>query len=100
MPVQPPTTSQPIAFEDALRELDEVVAALEAGQVSLEDSLALLERGMALAQQCDQTLAGAEATLEQLVATSSGELELQRLAWGEDDDGDDDGDDEASDDDD
>ena len=86
MPVQPPTPSQPLAFEDALRELDEVVAALEAGQVSLQDSLALLERGMTLAQQCDQTLAGAEATLEQLVATSSGELELQRIAWGQDDD--------------
>lgn len=85
MPVQSSTSSSPLVFEDALRELDEVVAALEAGQVSLEDSLALLQRGMTLAQQCDQTLASAEATLEQLVATSSGELELQRLAYEEDD---------------
>lgn len=83
MPVQ--STDSPLAFEDALRELDAVVAALEAGQVSLEESLGLLQRGMALAEQCDQTLASAEATLEQLVATSSGELELQRLAYEDDD---------------
>lgn len=84
MPLQPSTQSPPLAFEDALRELDEVVAALEAGQVSLEESLGLLQRGMTLAEQCDQTLARAEATLEQLVATSSGELETQRIAWDDD----------------
>ncbi len=72
-----------LSFEDALRELDSVVAQLEAGRISLEESLQLLQRGVALADLCDETLSKAEATLEQLVATDDGELVAQRLSWGD-----------------
>jgi exodeoxyribonuclease VII small subunit len=73
-----------LPFEDALRELAEVVDLLEAGQISLEESLRLVERGVALADVCDQTLSRAEATLEQLVPNEDGELVAHRLSWGDD----------------
>jgi exodeoxyribonuclease VII small subunit len=73
-----------LSFEDALRELDSVVEQLEAGRISLQDSLKLLERGVALADSCDMTLAQAEATIEQLVASEEGELVAHRLAYADD----------------
>jgi exodeoxyribonuclease VII small subunit len=79
-----------LSFEEALRELDEIVDVLEAGNIPLEQSLELLQRGMALAAQCDSTLSRAEATLEQLVATSDGELVTQRVAWNDEDENDED----------
>jgi exodeoxyribonuclease VII small subunit len=90
-------TQSDLSFEEALRELDEIVGVLEAGNIPLEQSLGLLQRGMALAAQCDSTLSRAEATLEQLVATADGELVTQRVAWDDDEDdedGNDDGDEE------
>jgi exodeoxyribonuclease VII small subunit len=75
-----------MSFEESLRELDTVVSALEAGQISLEESLRLLQRGLSLADACDATLSKAEATLEQLVATSGGELTTQRIDWDDDED--------------
>ena len=75
-----------MSFEESLRELDTVVSALEAGQISLEESLQLLQRGLSLADACDATLSKAEATLEQLVATSGGELVTQRIEWDDDED--------------
>lgn len=75
-----------LSFEEALRELEEVVGALETGQVPLEQSITLLQRGMALADICDGTLARAEATLEQLIATADGELTTEALAYDDDED--------------
>lgn len=68
-----------LSFEEALRELEEVVNALETGNVPLEQSIALLRRGLALADGCDATLSQAELTLEQLLATPDGELITERL---------------------
>lgn len=75
-----------LSFEDALGELHSVVEQLEAGKISLEESLRLLERGVALADSCDTTLLQAEATIDQLVATTDGELVAQRLKYADDDD--------------
>ncbi len=90
MPSKSELHTADLSFEQALRELDEVVSALEAGQISLEDSLRLLQRGLSLADTCDETLSKAEATLEQLVASSGGELTTQRIEWDDDEDEDDD----------
>jgi exodeoxyribonuclease VII small subunit len=84
MPSKTKTPPVDMSFEEALRELDTVVSALEAGQISLEESLQLLQRGLSLADSCDATLTKAEATLEQLVATSGGELVTQRIEWDDD----------------
>ena len=59
-------------FEAAMRELDEVVKAMESGELTLEQSLARFERGVALVKQCQSTLTTAELRIEQLSA--DGEL--------------------------
>ena len=60
-PAPPDTTS---SFETALRELDEVVQRLEGGNLSLEESLALYERGVTLAAACHLRLQQAERRIE------------------------------------
>ena len=56
--------SEKPAYEDARDELIEVVRKLEAGGVSLEESLALWERGEALAKICQTWLDGARKRLD------------------------------------
>lgn len=52
-----------LSYEQAREELVAVVARLEAGGVSLEESLALWERGEALADRCESWLEGAKVRL-------------------------------------
>lgn len=53
-----------LSYEQARDELVKVVGALEQGGVSLEESLALWERGEALATRCEEWLLGAKARLD------------------------------------
>jgi exodeoxyribonuclease VII small subunit len=53
-----------LSYEQARDELIQVVAELEQGAASLEDSLALWERGEALAKRCEEWLIGAKARLD------------------------------------
>lgn len=55
-------------YEEARDELVKVVAELEQGSVTLEASLALWERGEALASQCETWLTGARKRLDEAVA--------------------------------
>ena len=59
-PDEQPTTT----YEQAREELADVVRRLEAGGLTLEESLALWERGEALATRCEQWLSGARARVE------------------------------------
>ena len=68
-----------LSFEEALRELEETVAALENGGVPLEKSLDLLKRGLALSDRCEQVLGEAELTIEQLTINDEGELISQAV---------------------
>jgi exodeoxyribonuclease VII small subunit len=52
-----------LSYEEARDELDKVVTTLESGQATLEQSLALWERGEELAKICQQWLDGAKAKL-------------------------------------
>jgi exodeoxyribonuclease VII small subunit len=61
-----------LTFEAALKELEGIVARLEQGQVDLEDSIALYERGQALKAHCESKLKSAEGRLEKLVQNSAG----------------------------
>jgi len=56
-----------MSFEAALRELESIVSKLEQGQVDLDDSIALYERGHALKAHCEQKLKSAERRLERIV---------------------------------
>ncbi len=69
-------TEKPIAemtFEEALAALEQVVSQLEGGQVPLEQSIALYERGDALKKHCDAKLGEAELKVEKIVAGGDGD---------------------------
>ena len=59
-------------FEEALRDLEEIVSRLETGDLSLEESLALFEQGQKLARTCSRQLEAATLRVEQL--TGDGEI--------------------------
>ncbi len=61
-----------MSFEAALQELETIVAQLEAGDLTLEQSLALFERGQLLAKRCHARLDEASLRVEQL--TADGEI--------------------------
>jgi exodeoxyribonuclease VII small subunit len=56
----------PATFEDAQRELEGILAELEAGRASLEDAIALWERGDELYRYCVGKLDSAEGKIEEL----------------------------------
>jgi exodeoxyribonuclease VII small subunit len=59
-------------FERALSELEELVQRLESGDLALEESLRLFERGVQLTRRCQSALAQAEQRVEQLLAGPEG----------------------------
>jgi len=71
-----PSDSTPASFEQALIELQQIVSALEAGTLGLEDSLKQFERGSSLLRRCYGLLESAEQRIEVLTCRSA-EGELQ-----------------------
>ncbi len=69
--------SQDRPFEAIYRELEETVQRLESGDLSLEESLALFERGAALAEQCNAVLDNAELRVRQLLARPDGTVSAE-----------------------
>ena len=65
--------TEELAFEAAFTQLEEIVGKLEAGDLSLDDALALFERGQRLATLCGTKLDEAELVVQKLSA--SGALE-------------------------
>jgi exodeoxyribonuclease VII small subunit len=59
-----------LSFERALGELEAIVAAMEAGQMPLQDALEAYKRGIALLRQCQDTLTLAEQQIRVLDAGS------------------------------
>jgi len=60
--------ADPVArFEDAMKELEAIVQKLERGELKLEESLGLFERGMGLSQECRTALDTAELKIKTLV---------------------------------
>ncbi|HET7011848.1 MAG TPA: exodeoxyribonuclease VII small subunit [Anaerolineales bacterium] len=71
-----PKTKTPdeLSYEQAFQELEGLVASLESGDLPLEESLKLFERGRLLASRCSQLLEQAELRLRQLAPDDQGEL--------------------------
>lgn len=61
-----------MTFERALKELESIVGRLERGDVELEESIAIYERGEALRDHCDRLLKQAEAKVEKLTIGPDG----------------------------
>ena len=64
-----------LSYEEARDELVELVAELESGHSSLEESLALWERGEVLAKICQEGLDGAKAKLDAVTSEKQSESE-------------------------
>jgi exodeoxyribonuclease VII small subunit len=60
-----------MSFEDASSELEATVRRLEEGDSNLEESIALYERGMLLAQHCSNLLDQAELQVSELTISGS-----------------------------
>lgn len=63
--------SEPLSFEQALGELEALVERMEAGNLSLEESLAAFEQGIVLTRTCQEALQAAEQRVEVLTARST-----------------------------
>jgi len=63
-----------MTFERALKELESIVTRLERGDVELEESIAIYERGEALKSHCDRLLRQAEAKVEKLAFGADGSI--------------------------
>lgn len=61
-----------MSFERALKELESIVGRLERGDVELEESISIYERGEALRDHCDRLLKQAEAKVEKLTLDGQG----------------------------
>lgn len=61
-----------MSFEDAIKELEKVVGQLERGDVALDDSIALYERGAALKARCEAKLKEAEEKVAKITLGEGG----------------------------
>ncbi len=67
-----PRPVQEMSFEDAMRELEQVVGQLERGDVPLEESITLYERGALLKKRCEDRLRAAEEKVAAITADADG----------------------------
>jgi exodeoxyribonuclease VII small subunit len=73
-----------LKFEDCLARLEQIVSLLEAGNLSLEDSLKVFEEGIGLARHCAKYLADAERRIEILAKDDTGALSQKPFAFSPD----------------
>ena len=64
-------------FEEALKRIEEIVEALEQGEVSLDDSLKLYEEGQSLIKFCREKLTKVEEKVKELIRTEKGDFKLK-----------------------
>lgn len=67
-----PTELTAMPFEKAMAELEEIVTRLEKGNVTLEDSIAIYERGEILRKHCESLLHAAEMRIEKITLGADG----------------------------
>ena len=70
-----------LTFEDCLARLEQIVTALEAGNLPLEQSLKVFEEGVTLARQCSRYLEEAERRIELLAKDDTGATITRPFAW-------------------
>ena len=70
-----------LKFEDCLARLEQIVGALEAGNLPLEESLKVFEEGITLARHCSRYLADAERRIELLGKDDGGVTTTRPFAF-------------------
>lgn len=73
---------QTLSFEQAMTELEQIVQRLESGQESLEQSITLYERGMALRTHCEGKLNQAQLKVEKIAQQPDGSLKTEEFPHG------------------
>lgn len=71
------TDVKSLSFEAALTELEDIVSKLERGDIPLEESISIYERGAILKQHCEATLKSAQLKVEKIVLGQNGEPSTQ-----------------------
>lgn len=61
-------------FEQSISELEEIVSELENGEVTLDESLSLFEKGIKLSKSCQKMLDAAEKKVSILMTNDDGEV--------------------------
>ena len=79
---QPQGDIQGLTFEQALAELEQIVARLESGQAPLDDSIKLYERGAALKAHCEARLDAARLRVEKIVQGMNGQPGVEPAEFG------------------
>jgi len=67
------------SFETSLAELEDIVAKLEDGDLPLEESLGLFEKGIKLSRECRERLTDAERRIEILMKEADGSLSTREF---------------------
>ena len=70
-----------LSFEQALKELEGIVAQLERGDVDLEASISIYERGAALKAHCEARLKSAELKVQQIVQGPDGSVSTEPASF-------------------
>ena len=72
IPAEPPaTTTSATSFDETMRRLADIVRRLEAGELTLEESLGAFEQGIVLARDAQRRLNAAEARVDELLAVDA-----------------------------
>ena len=74
-----------LPFDQALAEFKQVVEKLEAGNLPLEQSIALFEQGVLLQRRCERMLSEAELRFQRLVESGGGKIRALDLSVGDGD---------------
>lgn len=77
---------QPIRFEEAMLDLEEVVKKLETGEVPLEDAISLYKKGMELSSFCHEKLQNAEKQLITIIDKNENKIEFNPVQGNNPDD--------------
>jgi len=77
-----PTDIAKLSFEDALKELEEIVRALESGKGKLDEAIKSYERGVALKRHCERKLAEAQSRIEKIPLAQDGGIGTEPASFG------------------
>ncbi len=64
-----------LSYEEAIGALEQIVSKLESGEISLDESMSLFKKGMALSQICAAKLTSIEKQITQLIEKPNGQIE-------------------------
>jgi exodeoxyribonuclease VII small subunit len=76
-------TEEPLTFEAAMARLEQIVAELESGKLSLEESLQKFEEGIALGKTCREFLERADVRVRTLTLAQNGDAVIEEEPDGE-----------------